>query len=1074
MKRFQRIPARLRSLRAIIALLVAWLIAGASVVPAAAATTGNLTGVVTSSDDHAPRAGAKVEAVSPTARYTATTDARGFFSLTGVTPDTYELSVTVQGYQPTIVRGVTVVPDQTSTANLELLRELRTIGRTSARSVGSAYQPQQTTDTYSISQTQIATLLGRQGGTSETQVLGQLPGATLDVSGYPVIRGGRENEEGFQFEGIDYTDAFTSQFVNNLRLNGISTLQLTPGAGDASSGNSGTGTINATLKRGTNPAFGQVEVDARYPTYAHYLRFEYGFATPNGKFSNYLSFVGERNGQQYGYQSSPVFEVATSSPFTGTTLYAANDFVDNLVFKFGRDSNQSLQFVYQNESINFYQNNGGFQQYFFKTNDPYWLSQAEGFSGLSKEQVQAIVPFYQFQTAVDQRLNRPNGQSQPNETLKLQYSINPDPSTFITAKAYKVNATGKFDTVFGAANSFFSGSYLALQGGARTGGTLDITKQLSAKHLLGAGAKYEFLHPIYAQQDNLSSFFDLTAGTLGSEVYDFLPNDENCPAACGYLAANGIAPGQRLPLLNEITSTNRQDSALYLTDAWSPSSKLRVTGGLRLDMANYQLPGYNSDSYLPAAGAGYSGLYLPTSTGVYAPGTVVNGEDVSGLPDPSKDRFNYDDQTRRAKVLEPRLAVSYQLGANNAVRASYARSVQFAALAFVDLTTDRRSYTPYVGIPAYNSFAGAGPVFICGPTGDRRCRDYADQLFWENQNNYAGVPIQPTKPATFSNWDFSFSHLFSNAVAVKVTPFYRRGYDAAVLVAAPKLTAAGAPVLDSNGSPVLNPSVTTNLGVNRTTGVEMQVTKDAAYGLSGQLTATYINELTNILPTQVNEDFFPSVSLASLALGNVYRVGFLSPFQTNLAVQYKTHSGFRINPILQYNNGYPLGAGNVAQTFLYGRALNVPNTNLTNSGQLGGSAGATAYVDPQNPGSITNPNVAVTRGTPEKASAGGFLSPQNLTASLSLEYAPPKSRSTFGVLVTNLFNNVYNIPSINQRYQPLGTGLSGPLTGQTTGSVLYPGSGFANYSAQRFGTSAYLINPNLTPREVRFYYTLNL
>jgi hypothetical protein len=161
------------------------------------------------------------------------------------------------------------------------------------------------------------------------------------------------------------------------------------------------------------------------------------------------------------------------------------------------------------------------------------------------------------------------------------------------------------------------------------------------------------------------------------------------------------------------------------------------------------------------------------------------------------------------------------------------------------------------------------------------------------------VPIQPTKPATFSNWDLSFSHVFPNAVGVKVTPFYRRGYDAPVLVAGPKLTAAGQPVFDANGAPILNPSVTTNLGINRTTGVEMQVTKDAALGVSGQLTATYINELTNILPTQSNEDFFPSVSLASLALGNVYRVGFLSPFQTNLALQYKTRGGFRINPIVQ-------------------------------------------------------------------------------------------------------------------------------------------------------------------------------
>jgi hypothetical protein len=159
---------------------------------------------------------------------------------------------------------------------------------------------------------------------------------------------------------------------------------------------------------------------------------------------------------------------------------------------------------------------------------------------------------------------------------------------------------------------------------------------------------------------------------------------------------------------------------------------------------------------------------------------------------------------------------------------------------------------------------------------------------------------------------------------------------------------------------------------------------------------------------------------------------------------------------------------------LFGRAVNVPNTNVTNSGQLGGSAGATTYVDPQNPGSITNPNVAATRGTPESASAGGFLSPQSLTANLSIEYSPPRSRSTFGVYVSNLFNNVYGIPAINPRYQPVATGLSGPLSGQTAGVVLFPTSGFADFSAARFGTSPYLINPSVQPREVRFYYVLSL
>ena len=61
------------------------------------------------------------------------------------------------------------------------------------------------------------------------------------------------------------------------------------------------------------------------------------------------------------------------------------------------------------------------------------------------------------------------------------------------------------------------------------------------------------------------------------------------------------------------------------------------------------------------------------------------------------------------------------------------------------------------------------------------------------------------------------------------------------------------------------------------------MTKDATTGLSGQFTATYINEYSNVIPLSASEDFFPSIPPASLLLGNLYRVGFLSPFQTTVS-----------------------------------------------------------------------------------------------------------------------------------------------------------------------------------------------
>ena len=216
-----------------------------------AGTTGTISGTVTDGKTGAPLAGVRVTAVSPTGQYSSKTDAKGFVSFTGVSPDTYTVSFEITGYQPASLTGVNVFADQIAQVTTGLQKSLKTIGSVSARSPGGAFQPTQTQDTYTVSSSQITTQLGKANAVSETDLLVSLPGASLDSSGYPVLRGGRENEEGFQFEGIDYTDAFTSQFINSLAINpGIGELQLIPGAGDASQGNTGTGVINLISKRG--------------------------------------------------------------------------------------------------------------------------------------------------------------------------------------------------------------------------------------------------------------------------------------------------------------------------------------------------------------------------------------------------------------------------------------------------------------------------------------------------------------------------------------------------------------------------------------------------------------------------------------------------------------------------------------------------------------------------------------------------------------------------------------------------------------------------------------------------------
>jgi len=130
---------------------------------------------------------------------------------------------------------------------------------------------------------------------------------------------------------------------------------------------------------------------------------------------------------------------------------------------------------------------------------------------------------------------------------------------------------------------------------------------------------------------------------------------------------------------------------------------------------------------------------------------------------------------------------------------------------------------------------------------------------------------------------------------------------------------------------------------------------------------------------------------------------------------------------------------------------------------------------------VTAPKIAATRGTSETSLAGGVLSKARFNTDISLEYSAPGSRSTIGVYISNLFNQIYAEPMLNTRYQPVATGVAGPQTGQisTVGS-LPPGQaanlGFANFGPERFGSSAYNLPTStlVLPLSFRFYYQLGL
>jgi hypothetical protein len=379
------------------------------------------------------------------------------------------------------------------------------------------------------------------------------------------------------------------------------------------------------------------------------------------------------------------------------------------------------------------------------------------------------------------------------------------------------------------------------------------------------------------------------------------------------------------------------------------------------------------------------------------------------------------------------------------------------------------NYAPFLNVPPVAGFScGSGvPHSPAVP-----CQNYAQQLYWLYDQNFDAPDLGGALPALYNNYDFTWQHQFPNGWGMRLTPFYKLGTNLPSFALVTGL-AAGAAVFTVN-----------NIGINRTTGAEFGLnTPDRPVGLSGFLAMTYQNVIGSTPPLIGGEDALPINGSGSLELGDTYRAGYVSPFSARLGLDFKTKTGWRISPVLQYDRGYPFNVGNLiasSSPFYNGAFLNIPQVNfgpgvtaIPGFQSNAGASNSTNYFDPANPGNALRPNIAWTRGTPSTPSSGGALWKPNLNAQLTVEYKLQKN--TFGVLVQNLFGNAYNgtIPTINPYYQPVGTGLSGPQTGLNP--FYNPSRGFANIpkDAYAFTNGAYLLLPT-TPMNFQVYFQRNL
>lgn len=1033
------------------ALVLAAALIGSCVAPVAAqSNTGTLSGTATDAQTKQPLADVHVVATSPSGTYSTVTSAKGFYVITGVVPDSYTISFQKTNYLAQAIPGVSAYAAQSTSTNVTLARaSLKTIAIVSANSPGSALRPSQTTDTYTVTESQINELQGTPFNTSETDLILALPGTQEDQSGYPTIHGGRNNEVQLQVEGIPYTDPFVNSFMNSLETPGaaLSMVQLTPGGGAASDGNNGTGTVNELTKRGTYPGKFDIGQGIGSPYFDHTLYMEYGTAAPNGKWSEYAMFSGANIGDLWGGRNAP--SATNLHVFYNRFLETDRTFINNFIYRFGKNNSKSIQLFFDNESHNFYDGYGGNPQC-FKTCDPLWLSSAEGYFLLSKAQLQAIMPLQPGQSDPNQTLaeanTNPETYYQPMNAYKVEFDDNIDPATFLDVRFYHSDDLQIYNASFPGLGQYAGG--WDSRGGAITGLNVDFIKQLDAHSLLSAGASISYNRGIFDDVSNTYGMMDLT----NAQASDFIPasavNAQNpCVvsedvrgATCGWLSQYFPDGIPKVPEAITTVSLTSQYLAFYVSDKYRFNDHLYTELGLRMDGGNYDYPTPGID---PAT---CTTQYEPVSWTYPASGRVPG--------DCGSATFALTKAETNPRVLQPRLGITYDPTPRDSLRFTFGRSTVLPLLGTIDHTAPASVYAPFENIPAHSPWNYATN---CGVSGYQvKCVNYGEQLQWDNIYGWAGTPITPVLPETTSNYELTYAHQFHNGWAFSISPWARREYNAFVNENV-ELIKSGAPVVNPDQSLVYGPSIRSNNGQVHGDGVDLRVTRDVRQGLSGQLNLSYVNEFSSVIPLSGSEDFGPSIPPASVELGNTYRVGYLQPFSGMLALTYRTKKGWSFNPRVFFGLGFPIGSGLILPAIINGVAYNIPNTNAS-SALEGAPNGASQYIDPDNPGSYFNPNIAATRGTPEAASPGGVLSHARLTTNLTISYAPT-SKATFGINLSNLFNQTYYGPLYNPYYQPAATGLSGPETGQTYLSwenPTYNYYGYANYDpATQSGTQAY-------------------
>ncbi|HME81044.1 MAG TPA: carboxypeptidase regulatory-like domain-containing protein [Candidatus Eremiobacteraceae bacterium] len=1033
-----------------------------------------------------PVADVNVAAVSPSGSFKALSNSAGFYALTGLPVDTYVVTFSKQGFVTQPIPGVTVTQDATITLNALLQTALKTLTPVVVRGAQSLVQPNQPADRYTVNSTQIQNITGTPQNISETAVLNSLPGITTDTGGYPIIRGGAENDEGFQLEGVDATEPITGQFINSLSLSGTSRIVLETGGYDVSNGNTNSGVVNIVVKRGSYPGAGMATMTSNAPNFDHRFAIEYGNGTPDNRFSYFVSYNGLRQFRVYGdthtFLPQEVSAVGDSS---------GNESNINLFYRWGQDNRNELQYFGENGANQFLFNYnvlqyGGTQSAICapasavvggQTCLPYGSANLEvqnvggvGFGGTNQTMAWSTTLF-PAQVAYNQAINYSDGENNNHFIEKLNYKRQFSSNSYGDFSLFRTNVHDIFLVPWDG--GAFADEY-EYNASNNTGVNADYQNQISNQNLIALGGELKFTQSDFSigiptlemlseplecgvncGNSALGAYGYTTPGYIG---YINLPHGSG---GCGTAGATPTCVSPAFPLSTFVNNGSFitdpvQTWNAWIQDTWTPNDHFNVKLGLRWD---------EQVLHLPSNAAALSTIWTQSDAPTAGSPSLCNGAggntylgtcfiDTPGAP--------VNTNVTRPSQISPRIALTYtpNINGRNVFRASAGTFIEFTPLSNIENTYQipMAAYNCTIASGCFHPLPGYSATCVNGvdpANGSVPCNginNLGQQALEDlNKNNFA--QYTPVLPQRAFSADFSWEHDFGNGLDLKITPYYRKGTNYVV---------ASTPLIGTlaDGTSIFGAPIESNAGTNENTGIEWAFSKSSTFGFSGYLNGTYDNTLANY-----NSDFFPSVNVAAVALNHFFHVSYLAPVTATLGVVYHDRHGLLITTEFPYESGYYYGVG--THTFVYALCgqvagctgnpntsvpVEVLNTDLA-SASLGQNTRTSAYyfTDITNPGTILNPNIVGSRGTPEGPDPGSLRSPQRLTMNMSIAHDIGSGPNHFqvGVRGTNLFGNYSpGVVGGNSRFRANGMGGYNGLgyTGGSSGGAPNSGSNNVNPS----------------------------